>query len=368
MDIQTIIPSVDPISLPAPYWLFKLLLIVTFVLHIIAMNIVFGGSIIAYVAKLKGKTNDNFKKLYSDLAKKLPTFLAATITLGVAPLLFLQVIYGQYFYTSSAIIGWPWFLVIILLIIAYYGFYIIAFKGSENNKYLGWILLLSSFCIVLIGFIYSNNLTLMSTPQFWSQKYFRDPTGMNLNLNEYTLIPRYLHFVTAAIAVGGLFVAILGVFKWGAEKDYAKFLINFGGKWFTYATMLQFVVGILYLIILPKEQMMTFMGENIFATVSFLVALTAALGSIFIIFSSTKNEDPRKGIYIGTSLLVLVLVFMSIMRDSLRDSYLSEYFNPDLFLTATQWDVLGIFLFLFLGGIALWIFMLKVYFRKPNFN
>ena len=37
------IPVLDPNPLPAPYWVFKLLLIVTFFLHILAMNFMLGG-------------------------------------------------------------------------------------------------------------------------------------------------------------------------------------------------------------------------------------------------------------------------------------------------------------------------------------
>ena len=39
MTQQIIIPDPDPIPLPAPYWLLKFLLVLTFILHIIAMNL-----------------------------------------------------------------------------------------------------------------------------------------------------------------------------------------------------------------------------------------------------------------------------------------------------------------------------------------
>ena len=42
-----VIPTLDPNPLPAPYWVFKLLLIVTFFLHIVAMNFLLGGGVLA---------------------------------------------------------------------------------------------------------------------------------------------------------------------------------------------------------------------------------------------------------------------------------------------------------------------------------
>ena len=46
-----LIPVLDPNPLPAPYWVFKLLLIVTFFLHILAMNFLLGGAVLALVSK-----------------------------------------------------------------------------------------------------------------------------------------------------------------------------------------------------------------------------------------------------------------------------------------------------------------------------
>ena len=366
MDIQSVIPSGDPIPFPAPYWLFKLLLVITFVLHLLAMNTMFGGAVLAAVAKIKSKTDENYKRMFSDVSKKIPSFLAAAVTLGVAPLLFLQVIYGQYFYTSSAIIGCPWFLVVPMLIIAYYGFYIAAFKSEKNFKLAGSFIMLSVFLIFLIGFFYSNNMTLMISPEVWKAKYLNDPSGLNLNWEETTLIPRYLHFLVASLAVGGLFVAFIGAFKWKKDELYAKFLIRTGGKYFIFATLVQIAVGIVFLVLLPKQQMMLFMGGNLIAIIGLLAGLLIAIAVIFLMSSAMKQADPRRGLYKTTALIVVVITFMAIMRDILRDSYLEKYFNSADFAISTQWDVLILFLVLFLGGVGLWLLMFKKYFRVGN--
>jgi hypothetical protein len=99
----SMVPTIDPNPLPAPYWLFKTLLLVTFTLHIIAMNFMLGGAFLAVIARFTSKgplssENKAFRnRIFLDLAKKVPVFLAATITIGIAPLLFVQAIYGQYF-------------------------------------------------------------------------------------------------------------------------------------------------------------------------------------------------------------------------------------------------------------------------------
>lgn len=56
-------------------------------------------------------------------APLLPSVTAYAITLGVAPLLFVQLLYGQFFYSSSALrLGWAWLALIGLLLVVYAGF------------------------------------------------------------------------------------------------------------------------------------------------------------------------------------------------------------------------------------------------------
>jgi len=362
MDIQAFIPTIDPNPLPAPYWIFKLLLIVTFLLHIIVMNFMLGGGVLALIAKLRSQKDKNYERLFNDISKKLPNLLPSTVTLGVAPLLFIQVLYGQYIYTSSIIVGWPWFFVLILLTIAYYGFYIVSFNCQKGSGYLSWVLLLSVVFAFLIGFIYSNNLTLMVTPGKWATKYFADPHGWNLNWGDSTLYPRFLHFFSASLALGGLLIAFIGLFRWNKDKTYARFLIQTGGKWFMYVTMVQFVIGIWYLLSQPREKMMLFMGDNTLGTIAILIGIFGGLAAIFLASDTFRKSDPRQGLYVVSALTLIVLTFMVIMRDILRDAYLANYFKPADFFVKTQWEVFPLFLILFVAGVILWIVMIKQYF------
>ena len=64
-----------------------------------------------------------------------------------------------------------------------------------------------------VAFIYSNNFTLMLAPGRWLELNQRSAAGLNLNLAEPTLLPRFLHFVLAALAVSGLMLTVLGLKK-----------------------------------------------------------------------------------------------------------------------------------------------------------
>jgi hypothetical protein len=351
-----LIPALDPNPLPAPYWVFKTLLIVTFFLHILAMDLLLGGAVLSLAAKWRSKN-----RIFSDVAKKLPVLLPAAITLGIAPLLFVQVLYGQFFYTSSIIMAWPWFLVLVFLTIAYYGFYYVSFRSAQKPGKVGGVMLLSTFLVFLIGFALSNNVTLYQTPSRWGAKYFANPAGWSLNLTEPTLIPRYLHFMVAAVAVGGLLLVFMALANWKRDNEYARQLLQFGGKAFMYATMAQIVVGIVFLVSQPRDMRMLYMGDNPLATTLLLVGVTGAIGAIFLMSDALRKENVRVAAYYVPGILGVVILCMSVMRDILRDAYLKSYFHPEQFVTKTQWEVFPLFLGLFVGGVILWLVMLKRY-------
>jgi len=356
-----LIPTLDPNPLPAPYWLFKLLLVVTFFLHILAMNLLLGGAVLALVAKWRSKNQEMNNRMFFDLAKKLPSLLPATITLGIAPLLFVQVLYGQFFYMASIIVAWPWFLVLVLLTIAYYGLYYVSFQNGQHAGKTGIVMLFSAALIFLIGFVYGNNFTLIQTPLRWRGTYFANPSGWNLNLSEPTVIPRFLHFFTAAVAVGGLLLVLIALTKWNRDAAYARHVFRFGGKAFMYATMAQFVIGIGFLAGLPRDLRMLFLGDNPLATLLFVIGVAGAIGASFLMAEALRKENIRLAAYYVPGITGVVILSMSVMRDRLRDAYLKPYFHPEQFLVKTQWSVFPLFLALFIAGGILWFVMLKRY-------
>ena len=361
MVAPNLIPTPDPNPLPAPYWVFEVLLLVTFFLHILAMNFMLGGAVMALVAKWRPGNRKNGNRIFSDVAKKLPVLLPAVITLGVAPLLFVQVLYGQFFYTSSIIMAWPWFLVLALLAAAYYGFYFVSYRKEQHPRSAGLVLLLSVVFIFMIAFIYSNNLTLSQTPARWGAKYFADPAGWSLNLSEPTLLPRYLHFMIAAVAVGGLLLVLMAWARWKKDPEYARDVFHLGGKAFMYATMAEFVVGIWFLITLPQRMTHLFMGGNLLATSLLGIGMAGAIVAIVLMSRALRTANIRLAGYSGTGIMSIVILSMVAMREILRLAYLQPYFQPQQFAVKTQWSVFPLFLVLFIAGVVLWFVMLKRY-------
>ena len=349
---NTLIPSVDPIPLPAPLWLLKFLLIFTFILHIIPMNFALGGGFMAAICHTLGKwkKDQRYLLLAGALSKIIPYSIAATITFGVAPLLFLQLIYGQFFYTSSILMAWPWLSIIVLLILGYYGFYRCYFHVQKKESVPLWLPWTSALLFLVIGFLYTRNLVLMLTPEKWQEIYVASPYGTHLDIQDATVIPRFLHFFIASLALSGILVVFYGLWKKKGNTEQGKWAIRFGSQWFSTATLVQFFVGLWFLAALPQPIQQSFMGGDRWATTLLITGIVSAVFAMMMFLSAAVSEKPGRKIIIGTAFISLTIVSMAVIRDFVRSKYLEPYFNVAQQVIRPQWDVFVIFVALLVGA------------------
>ncbi len=337
--MQPIIPSAD--TIPVAWGWFQFLLLLTFPLHLLAMNAMVGGLAIGVVQHFRG--GDSRRRLAHRIAIILPLVIAFAVNFGVAPLLFLQVLYGHFVYTSSILMGLFWISVVPILIIAYYGAYLYDFKfkglGSAG-KWLALAVLLLLFCI---GYFFSNNMLLMSLPERFSE-YFQHRDGSLLVSGQSEFLPRYLHMMTGALAVGGLFVALLGRFGAKATPELAALATAVGMRTFFFMTIVNVGVGTWYLTSLPKQQMLLFMGRDLAATICFILALLLVIG---VLVSSFRQQLMTT--LIGTVVLVYL---MSFLRSWLRTDLLADYFNLSQLQVEPQYSSMFLFLICLAGGVV----------------
>jgi hypothetical protein len=359
--VESVVPQIDPIAVPSPIWLLRFLLTFTFILHILAMNFVLGGGIIAAVNEMRGRTTglQHHFDLSRRLSKGLPIAMAFTINLGVPPLLFLQVLYGQFFYTSSIIMAWPWLSVIVLVILAYYGYYLYNFRFEKLSGRRWWFVGGSAFLLTIVAFLYSNNMTLMVTPATWKAVYVDSARGLFLNLGEGTLVPRFLHFFVAALAVGGLIVILYGLAKRKTEPEFARWAMRQGSWWFIIPTLIQFFIGILFLMTLPRDVMMLLMGESTIGTVFFLIGIAGAIAAVLVFFISLQREHPGPYLYVGLVIMLVTVVSMVIVRDVVRSGYIADFFTLDQLTVDPQTGIIILFFLLFIGGLGIVAWMLR---------
>jgi hypothetical protein len=355
------VPDLDPVSLPAPVWLLKALLLLTFFLHVIPMNMALGGGFVAAITDWIGhrRNNEYHLSLARSLARILPIVIAFAITLGVAPLLFIQVLYGQFFYTSSVLLAWPWLSVIVLLILSYYGFYLYSFRWEQLQGKRLVIVLASAVLLAAIGFLYTNNLVLMLTPGKWAAMYFQDPHGAHLNLSDPAVVPRFLHFFTASFAVAGLLALVLGLMKRRQDSAYSRWAVRYGVLWFIAATLVQLVIGSWFFLSLPHAVSVVFMGGDAFATAVFAIALVCAFASLVMMFIGLASSNPAWKLTTGIVLIALTIICMVIIRDFVRSAYLERYFDATRFSVQPQTGVIVLFFLLLVGGLGVIGYMIR---------
>ena len=122
----------SPLGSPAPYALLVALKVLGFTLHALPMSLWYTGLALALVLHARG--SEPAREWASRLSKQMPLVVAFGINFGVVPLLFLQVLYGRLFFTSSILMAWLWLAIVPLVILAYYGAYLLAFRGEALGK------------------------------------------------------------------------------------------------------------------------------------------------------------------------------------------------------------------------------------------
>ena len=140
-----LVPALDPTPIPGPAWLFHVLLVFTFFLHALFMNLALGGTMLAAFGQLaaRGVGADPRVALARRLMGVNTYAISLAITTGIAPLLFVQILFQQYFYTATILIAWVWLFFLVLLIAGYYAAYLYKYRGApaRGQGGTGWLLI-----------------------------------------------------------------------------------------------------------------------------------------------------------------------------------------------------------------------------------
>ena len=345
MDAAALIP--EPDALQVGWGWFQILLTLTFVLHILLMNALFGGALITWLGGLR--RTGPAALAARDTSRRVPTLVALTVNAGVAPLLFLQVLYGQFFYTSSIVIAGWWLAIIPLLIIAYYATYGVALKYEAAVR----PLLAAGVVVILafIGFLWTTNNTLSLTPDRWTA-WFTHPDGSSLLLGLPTVWPRWLHMMNGAVAVGGLFVALLQDRKARRGDEDAVAARDWALAFFNIGSLIQMGLGLWWLMALPEPVMKTFMGGSPAAATLLVVGVGLAVTAVVLGF--------RKRVRGAAMALVATVLAMATMREVVRFGHYDGVFHPRELAVAPQVSPLILFLAVFAVGIACVTTMLRL--------
>lgn len=316
MDPTTLVPATGPYQVE--WWIFQALLSLGFLVHILLVNVMLGTAAMALAGAWRGGEDPTGKAI----STKLPTVIALTVNFGVVPLLFLQVLYGHFFYISDIIMGWYWLAIPFLVMAAYYLAYIFDFKYARLGDARRTVLALAVACMLFVTFSFVNNLTMFITPERWLL-WFENDAGTVVNFGDPALIPRWLHFVVASLAVGGLATALYWNRPVRKDAPGAGDRVRRGMLWFFSWTLLQVFVGSWFLSTMRPDVLSLFLGGSALYTGILALGLLGMLGCLV----EGWRRRPGK----AAQALVFTAAMMVVVRELMRVAYLSDFYQA--------WDV-----------------------------
>lgn len=337
-------PATSPLALgaaiTAPWGVFELLLLVTFAAHLLVMNVALGGTLLALFAPGPERTTAR------TLARRLPTTVAVTVNLGVPPLLFASVLYGQYLYTAAILSAVTWVSFFVVVMLAYGLLY--RFQSRAELAASAWLAALAAALLLTASFIMTNVASLAVRTEAWKPELVFGH-GLVLNVADPSFFPRWLHFVVGSLAVAGLFLAVASRRAAARGEASARFRLRLGLAVFTRASLGQVVVGGLFLLTLPEEVRRLFLGGDASATgLLVLGILLAALA----VWHGWRQEPVRAAVALVATVCIMVVV-----RELTRLADLSPQFTPDTLPVSFQVGPWVLFLasFAVVAGATVWI-------------
>lgn len=173
-----------PFGLPTATAFYATLFVLTLVLHVLFMNYVLAGS--AWLAwslvtgrlrpgeKLGHEASHTPATSATILLDWIPAMLSGAITAGVAPLLFLQILYQREFYTANLLLFSRWMSILPVLIIGFYSLYVLRSRWLARRR--PWMRVVTSLlpflCVAFVAYSWTeNHLLSVSSPEKWREFY-----------------------------------------------------------------------------------------------------------------------------------------------------------------------------------------------------
>jgi hypothetical protein len=349
-----VIPLADPLPLPAPPGLLWALLQLVFLLHLVAMNVVLGGSVLALHWRFSRRAEGAPQRaaLLAFFAKTLPVAVAATVTLGVAPLLFVQVLYGRLFFTSSILMAWFWLAIVPLVILAYSGAYLLAFRGEALSGRARGVAALVALLFAVVAFLQVSNATRALRPETFVDVYRASGRGLTLNLGDPTFWPRYFHVLLGAVAVAALGAALYGVLRRARDPELGAWAIRRGTTVFGVATAANVFVGMLFLLAQPKPVLIRLVGGDTWAMTLLALGILLGIAAAGLALLALGAQDAARATWAQAGVLAATLVVMVLLRDQVRQLALRDAGFELPAWVATQWGPLAVFAVLLAAAVA----------------
>lgn len=346
------VPPIDPMGLPLPGPILSALAYLTLTLHFVAMHFTVGSALLLLLSWRKQPAVARF------LGNGLPLGFSYLVTFGVPPLLFVQVMYGQFFYSSSVLVGAYWISVIPLIIIGYGAAYWHRMSRETRPAFQLVLIAATVVTVLVVGYIYVNNLTLSLRPELWLSHYQTNPGGGALNQGEPTLFARYSLFIVPGLFAAGLALVLRAGFLRrrgaGAEAESSQRL---GFRAMLVATVLVAAALLGLWLTLPEPVKQAFSQSRPLGSVAG-GAVLLGLAALAVAWVSRRRAGMGLPV-LAAHLFVGAVACLVVARDLVRQVYLRPFFDLDRAPVVPQWGMFAAFALTLVAGLVFLIVLTK---------
>lgn len=314
--------SVFPFGFPIPTAGYLVLYVLTFVLHQAFMHYVLAGSFYLAGCTLfpgAGAISRSERPLANVLRDWMPFVLSAAITAGVAPLLFVQIVYPTAFYTANLLLSWRWVIVVPALIVVFYLLYLL-----KTRRFAQWttavrrtLSLFVAVSFVFVGFCWTANHLISMNESAWPEIY---RTG-DLELSSLEVLLRVLIWSGGAIPTMAVFasgqLALLSATNSssGISEELARL-----AKWSLGGLTLSAISAAVYLCWMDEASRNLILGQFAFP---YLIVAIAGLVLQAVAWGQVLRAGYRQlWLFVATLGCVFSILGVSVMREAIRLSHL----------------------------------------------
>lgn len=190
-------------NVPEGAGLYLGLYVATLALHVVLVSYVLVGAAWVAVRGALGKDDDRIASTFRDW---LPFGVGAAITAGVAPLLFVQLLYQERFYTANLLMNHRWMIVVPALIVGFYATYVAKSARAKAwpPRWRAAAAAVAALCFVFVAWSWTeHHLLSLRSPEEWAAMYGE---GRRFH-HEASLVPRLLVWLTVALPVAAMVIA-----------------------------------------------------------------------------------------------------------------------------------------------------------------
>ncbi len=348
----------DPSGLPFYPWFFDFLLVLTFAAHILLVNLVLGGTVLLLWGRLSGSSYAS--RLSRSLSRALPISVSWAVVLGVAPLLFIQVLYDPFWYFSSVISAWWTLIFLAAIVLAFVSLYAYYLRGGYQENGNPWWIGLALVTLLLAALIIHALSIQALHPEKWSLWAIQGGGAFQKGTGLWGFhLPRILHFFSASLTITGIFLLLYARYfrdRSDYPEDYLLWVEKLGIRLALTFSLLQVLTGLWWLFSLPGE--FHFYRHPLFL-------LGAGTGLLFLAVLFRSRHHPRRSLSLIGGLTFLTVFFMSYAREALRMKYLSRFgYSFQDYPLHISWGSTFLFLGTFLMGLVILSYVGLVAFRS----